>query len=356
LYLDQVITNYDKRTFDVIFEGSRRILKSRLIFEVDEANVLLKMFPNSFSSLKDPEKTLCRPLFTCMMGCLSSFSDIVLVAAGTRLDLKDTEYWESLIAKTAVAESPRKPEVIHDLPLMQYRDMRKFIKNIFEEKYIIEAKDLWTKMIPSPGRFRYLTSWIDTYVSNQKTLTLTESMKQYLSDLIDSKETWSMSMMIENFVTIHGTTNAHHLLKMFVARYLAFEGIIKDTVTASWMSDGFCRCTEIKGELCYKIDEPFVIQCIQTYFKNKNISMLDYLLDLVVMADYAFTAGLYMDKVIACCFLELSEVSLLDTLNLNIEIKTLNCLDSSQSEDTLYSCLISKNIVCDCDSYYCNLP
>jgi len=70
---------------------------------------------NEFRSIRDPSKKPCRPLFTLLISTLTEIPSTALIVAGTKLDLKDSEYWESLVAKMG-SGSPIYPEIYHELP------------------------------------------------------------------------------------------------------------------------------------------------------------------------------------------------------------------------------------------------
>jgi len=194
------------------------------------------------------------------------------------------------------------------------------------------------------GRFRFLTCWVDSYVSNAQSLET--SMELYKFDLTKSNLVWSLPRIIDNFLNHHGNSYGYSLLQMFVARYLAYDGVIKDTKTASWMSDGFCRCTLIEGNYAYKIEEPLIIKCVTEHFHNHNIPVATHLMDLVMMADDPATAGRYMDRVIACCFYDLSTISLplcitvlqkTELFTADIKITMLTSLDINSDYGSLSS-------------------
>eukprot|EP01124_Arcella_intermedia_P021705 TRINITY_DN308_c0_g2_i12.p1 TRINITY_DN308_c0_g2~~TRINITY_DN308_c0_g2_i12.p1 ORF type:complete len:860 (-),score=106.31 TRINITY_DN308_c0_g2_i12:41-2620(-) len=335
---------YSPIFFNYLFENARKFFGSRLIFEVDEANVLLKMHIDTFASARDSNHHSCRPLFTCLISSLSTLSDVIVIAAGTRLDLHDSDYWESLIAK--IQNAPRTLEIISDLPMMTLSLFREFTSNLFAPAHQKTARSLWSFSIPPPARFRYLTTWVDSFVPHHDSLE--KSMEEFKRALTQSNEIWSLSKMIRNFVAHH--SNGKELLGMFVTSYLVYDGVIRDTKTVSWMSDGFCRCTPKEGEYFYFIDEPLVIYCIIDYFHKENIPIASYIVDQVLKADSPSAAGLYMDRVIACSLFDRTSIPLqlhttqnsIETLHTKLDIIMFTSLDNSSEHGSLFSNLCLK--------------
>jgi len=80
--------------------------KSRLVLALDEANVLVAKYPNTFQLISDPT-FVDRPLFTVLAHQVSPKlqPSLALVIAGTAVGLRDRDVLLTAVAKSSAVEN-----------------------------------------------------------------------------------------------------------------------------------------------------------------------------------------------------------------------------------------------------------
>eukprot|EP01124_Arcella_intermedia_P021702 TRINITY_DN308_c0_g1_i3.p1 TRINITY_DN308_c0_g1~~TRINITY_DN308_c0_g1_i3.p1 ORF type:complete len:794 (-),score=140.70 TRINITY_DN308_c0_g1_i3:36-2417(-) len=293
----------NRSQFISLFEFVSRQINHRLPVVIDEANILLKKHVNEFRSIRDPSKKPCRPLFTLLISTLTEIPSTALIVAGTKLDLKESEYWESLVAKMG-SGSPIYPEIYHELPLADKNRSKKLIRRLFAPEFVEKAHALLHQYLPPPIRYRLITSWVDSYVPKKSSLE--ESIKEFKKDLLNSDSPWSLKYMVNDFVLQQSKKLAQNLFCELVMSPLVGGGVLKST-SVEWMAGGFCRITLIEGSFKYIVEESVVIQAVSQYLGENQISLCDYFIKEIFDTDNPSTTGIMMDTLLSLCFLELGD-------------------------------------------------
>jgi len=233
--------------FSTILQIISRVINQRLLVVIDEANQLMDLHHNQFHALRKPDEL--RPLFTLVIGVIVDLPQTALVVAGTKISLRDVNYWDSLVAKKG-AGAPMHPEVICDLPVANHNSAKKLLSRLFNPEYVGEAYSILIKYIKLPVRFRIITTWVENYIPNFEFLE--QSIIKYLDDLFTSTENWSLYSVVNSFACLY--PNNSNILFELILSQLLYNGIVPSDVAKS-VEGGLCRVIKKDNSHTYSIDE-----------------------------------------------------------------------------------------------------